>query len=261
MKTIPLDPALAERLAAAQLATPFCGFCRTERAAVDELKAAMELSPTGRLPSQPALPGEQIPRPGQKLVEADFSELETRVLAHMERESLITPWYHPLANIAEWRKGCSCAVSAPGECLECTNALINAIEGWLIGNLPHQPGDTMPISRKLLKDVLERAGKALGKDHLIKLVSVPEAVQAQADQLEQAQATIKEMGGLIDDLNQQMADSHSADAVIVDKTALKELLVALDGPGHLIRELQATRHLPGHTNSIDLLSEQLRASR
>lgn len=82
-KTIPLPLSLAQRLAAAQPETRFCGFCRTERAAVEELKAAMALSPTGRLPSQPALPGEPMPRPGQKLVAADFTEIEARVAAHI----------------------------------------------------------------------------------------------------------------------------------------------------------------------------------
>jgi len=48
---IPLELSLAERLAKSQLATPFCGFCRTERAAVEELK--QRLSHTGRRPTQP----------------------------------------------------------------------------------------------------------------------------------------------------------------------------------------------------------------
>lgn len=35
-----------------------------------------------------------------------------------------------------------------------------------------------------------------------------------------------------------------ADKVIVDREALRAVLSALNGPGHLIRELQATRTLP-----------------
>ena len=198
-KMIPIDLSLAHRLAATKLDNPFCGFCRTERAAVEELKAAMAVSPTGRLPTEPeVLQVFRQSEPGRVLVEADFSQLEERVLAHMEQESLITSWRHPLVNIAEWRKGCSCAVPAPGECQECTEALIKAIEGWLLGNLPHDPNDTLQVSRKLVRDILERTGKALGKDKLVKLMWVPEEVQALADKLEQAQATIKEMGELID---------------------------------------------------------------
>lgn len=39
--------------------------------------------------------------------------------------------YHPLRNIAEWRKGCSCATPGdPAECQECTVGLIDSIERW-----------------------------------------------------------------------------------------------------------------------------------
>ena len=39
--------------------------------------------------------------------------------------------------------------------------------------------------------------------------------------------------------------------VSVDAAALRQILVALNGPGHHIRELQATRNLPGVQNPID----------
>lgn len=37
---------------------------------------------------------------------------------------------HPLEIIAEWRKGCSCAIDRPAECIECTEAAMSAIEKW-----------------------------------------------------------------------------------------------------------------------------------
>ena len=44
--------------------------------------------------------------------------------------------------------------------------------------------------------------------------------------------------------------------VIVDADALKKVLGALNGPGHLIRELQATRGpLVGDNNPINILIE------
>lgn len=56
-----------------------------------------------------------------------------------------------------------------------------------------------------------------------------------------------------------MADAHPT--VTVDGQALRQVLVALTGPGHLIRELQATRslHTLGHPNPIDILLEQFNA--
>ncbi len=50
--------------------------------------------------------------------------------------------------------------------------------------------------------------------------------------------------------------------VSVDGTALRQVLMALIGPSHLIRELQATRGLKGLTdvaNPIDVLLEQFNA--
>ena len=45
--------------------------------------------------------------------------------------------------------------------------------------------------------------------------------------------------------------------IAVDAVALRQVLQALIGPGHHIRELQATRslHALGHPNPIDLLLE------
>ena len=44
--------------------------------------------------------------------------------------------------------------------------------------------------------------------------------------------------------------------VTVNAKALKEVLEALNGPGHYIRELQATRSLPGNDNPINILIEE-----
>ncbi len=41
----------------------------------------------------------------------------------------------------------------------------------------------------------------------------------------------------------------------VSSDALKQILDALNGPGHLIRELQVTRNLPGNENPINILME------
>lgn len=43
------------------------------------------------------------------------------------------------------------------------------------------------------------------------------------------------------------------DTVTVNAKALREVLLALVGPAHHIRELQATRGLPGYENPIDTL--------
>lgn len=44
--------------------------------------------------------------------------------------------------------------------------------------------------------------------------------------------------------------------VLVDAKALREVLMALMGPGHLVRELQAITNLPGHDCPIKLLIKQ-----
>lgn len=53
-----------------------------------------------------------------------------------------------------------------------------------------------------------------------------------------------------------MATFEDADTVTVNREALYQVLFALSGPGHLIRELQVTRGLPGATNPIDVLCRQ-----
>lgn len=45
--------------------------------------------------------------------------------------------------------------------------------------------------------------------------------------------------------------------VEVTKAALVKLLAALTGPGHMIRELQVCRNLPGFDNPIDVLINDL----
>lgn len=49
-----------------------------------------------------------------------------------------------------------------------------------------------------------------------------------------------------------------ADAITVDRAALRQVLEALIGPGHLIRELQFTRSLPD--NPINKLVDQYNAA-
>jgi hypothetical protein len=44
--------------------------------------------------------------------------------------------------------------------------------------------------------------------------------------------------------------------VTVDASALRQVLEALNGPDHYIRELQVTRRLPGVDNPINKLIEQ-----
>lgn len=46
----------------------------------------------------------------------------------------------------------------------------------------------------------------------------------------------------------------------VSKSALRQVLLALDGPGHMIRELQITRGLPlaGDVNPIDKLLKEFK---
>lgn len=54
---------------------------------------------------------------------------------------------------------------------------------------------------------------------------------------------------------------NAAPTITVDASALRQVLAALIGPAHLIRELQATRslHKLGHPNPIDILLEQFNA--
>lgn len=218
---------------------------------------------------------------------------------------------HPLTNIAEWRKGCSCATGHPRTCEACTEGLVKAIEGWfrervtsaatrvlatrvvdalvrdekdggfdlaaglfgptfsaLVAELALDHPPTFPevqgvvqdlysgaaehalrasletalkrqvsanpalgaaygttrsdqalallastdrdyqadslgvwMKKSWLADILEKTGKALGTRGRAKLVDLPEAAKKLREELEQAQATINEMGDLIDSLN------------------------------------------------------------
>jgi len=48
--------------------------------------------------------------------------------------------------------------------------------------------------------------------------------------------------------------------IIVTAKALHQVLGALVGPGHYIRELQATRNLPGVENPINTLIDEYNAA-
>lgn len=48
--------------------------------------------------------------------------------------------------------------------------------------------------------------------------------------------------------------------VTVSTDALRQVLQALNGPGHYIRELQVTRNLPGDSNPINTLIEEFNAA-
>lgn len=53
---------------------------------------------------------------------------------------------HPLVNIAEWRKGCSCAPKDhPVQCEECTEGLIAAVENWFAQHRGAYPLDIAGI--------------------------------------------------------------------------------------------------------------------
>jgi hypothetical protein len=47
-----------------------------------------------------------------------------------------------------------------------------------------------------------------------------------------------------------------SDVITVNSDALREVLVALNGPDHYIRELQVTRNLPGMNNPINILIDE-----
>ena len=44
--------------------------------------------------------------------------------------------------------------------------------------------------------------------------------------------------------------------VTVDAESLRKILTALNGPSYFIREIQATRNLPGRKNPIDILTDE-----
>lgn len=53
--------------------------------------------------------------------------------------------------------------------------------------------------------------------------------------------------------------SEKNEYYVVDAEALQRLLNALNGPGYYIRELQATRNLPGsEPNPIDVIEKQVK---
>lgn len=206
-KLIKIELSLAERLASSVVEARFCGFCRTERAAVEELKGAIakpeatlgfgtvdECDPLDRAVLSAMMPG---PAPAE---DGPNRQLETYAAGRV---------YHPLANIAEWRKGCSCAVSQPGECLDCTNGLIEAIERWfeqvvreaICGVGPgdfRRDGDWLCLHRQFLSHLMYSTGISLRLGRPTKLMAIPEEVDKITAELDQAQATIKEMGDLID---------------------------------------------------------------
>jgi hypothetical protein len=48
--------------------------------------------------------------------------------------------------------------------------------------------------------------------------------------------------------------------VTVSADALRQVIDALNGPGHYIRELQVTRNLPGTSNPINTLIQEYNAA-
>lgn len=48
--------------------------------------------------------------------------------------------------------------------------------------------------------------------------------------------------------------------VTVNAAALRQVLMALNGPAHYIRELQVTRNLPGSDNPINILTDEFNAA-
>lgn len=191
MKTIPLDPALAERLAAAQLAAPFCGFCRTERAAVEELKVAMgfgaidECDPVALMSMMPG------PAPAE---DGPNRQLEVYALA-ASAAPVGGPGkvHHPLRNIAEWRKGCSCATGHPSACEECTEGLVAAIQKWFHEQVT--AAQTQDLATRIVEALLEDE-KTEGFDLTAGMFGA--AFSALVAELANQQATIEEMGELVD---------------------------------------------------------------
>lgn len=65
---------------------------------------------------------------------------------------------HPLQNIAEWRKGCSCTIGGhPSQCEPCTDGLIKGIEEWFRQQAPQAVpaqtatalADTQPAAQEM----------------------------------------------------------------------------------------------------------------
>lgn len=69
--------------------------------------------------------------------------------------------HHPLANIAEWRKGCSCAPKeSPVQCEACTEGLILAVENWFT---QHRSSRILGVAG-VLEDLDARAGLPMTVD-------------------------------------------------------------------------------------------------
>lgn len=95
--------------------------------------------------------------------------------------------HHPLASIETWREGCTNATKdAPAECQACTEGLIEAIEKWFLQNPAYTP-------------FLAEIGAALKDETLSDPAQITAGIRDLQAQLEQAQATVAEMGGVIDD--------------------------------------------------------------
>lgn len=74
---------------------------------------------------------------------------------------MTTSTHHPLTNIAEWRKGCSCAPKEfPVQCEACTEGLIKAVENWFT---QHRNSRILGIAG-VLEDLDARAGLPMTVD-------------------------------------------------------------------------------------------------
>lgn len=246
--TIPLELSLAQRLAATQLINPFCGFCRTEKAAVDELQA--------KLAARPSEPETHSREEDMARAAADYPDLPYKYgsmvqLAGTDFVGMIDGYSHGSrrysvsldvfpAQMKPW--------PAPDDHDEqgLEDAAIRAM-----GGPARQPVDYDEL-RRLIAEAKARPGECAW-DSLDKAAGA--AIEDVLLDLEQAQATIKEMGEQIDALVAEK-DATSAGTIAVDRRALRQVLGALQGPDYMIRELQATRGLPGGANPIDALIGQ-----
>lgn len=101
--------------------------------------------------------------------------------------------YHPLVNIATWRKGCSCATGHPSTCEECTEGLIVAIQKWFHEQVT--AARTQDLAERIVSALLEDE-KTEGFDLTAGMFGA--AFSALVAELANQQATIQEMGELID---------------------------------------------------------------
>lgn len=75
--------------------------------------------------------------------------------------------HHPLRNIAEWRKGCTCAPKdSPAECIDCTVGLITAVENWFNERV-ESTGATIELPSQPVKHLSQRLQKAMWDDGFI----------------------------------------------------------------------------------------------